>query len=195
MHCAEPTCVSVCLVGAFQKTALGPVVYDENKCIGCRYCMLACPFQVLVYEWSSRQPRVRKCDMCYDRLKAGKATACADACPSGATISGDRDQLIGEARRRIAEKPDQYYGRIYGIQEAGGTSTLFLSAVPFEKLGLRTNLPTTPLPNLTWSVLSRTPDIGSMATVVLGGIYWITHRREEVAAAEGPYGKGRAHER
>ena len=185
MHCAEPSCVSVCLVGAFQKTALGPVIYDEDKCIGCRYCMLACPFQVPTYEWSSRLPRVRKCDMCYDRVRAGKPTACAEACPTGATISGDRNQLIAEAKHRIAGKPDQYFGRIYGVEEAGGTSTLFLSAVPFGQIGLPTNLPNAPLPTLTWQILSRTPDIASLAGVLLGGVYWITHRREEVAAAEG----------
>jgi len=188
MHCADPSCVSVCLVGAFKKTALGPVIYDEDKCIGCRYCMLACPFQVPTYEWESRLPRVRKCDGCYDRLKAGKPTACAEACPTAATISGDRDQLIAEARRRIAEKPGQYYERVYGVEEVGGTATLFLSAVPFAQLGLPTNLPNTPLPKLTWQVLSRTPDIAGVAGLLMGGVYWITHRREEVAAAEG---KGR----
>ena len=91
MNCNEPTCVSVCPVGAFKKTAPGPVVYDQTKCIGCRYCMLACPFQVPAYEWSSRLPIVRKCDMCFDRLAAGKMTACSEACPTGATITGDRD--------------------------------------------------------------------------------------------------------
>jgi formate dehydrogenase iron-sulfur subunit len=193
MHCVDPTCVSVCLVGALQKTTLGPVVYDEDKCIGCRYCMLACPFQVPVYEWSSRLPRVRKCDMCYARLKAGKQTACAEACPTGATVSGDRDQLIAEARRRLAEKPGGYYPRIYGLEEVGGTCTLYLSAVPFEQSGLRTNLPASPLPQLTWRVLSHTPHIASMAGVALGGIYWITHRREEVAAAEGGSRTGSKH--
>ena len=185
MHCADPTCASVCPVGAFTKTALGPVVYDQTKCIGCRYCMLACPFQVPTYQWTSRLPIVRKCDMCYERVSHGKPTACAEACPTGATISGDRDQLIQEARRRINEKPGQYYARIYGVEEVGGTSTLFLSAVPFGQLGIPTNLPKTPLPMLTWRVLSRTPDIASIAGVLLGGVYWITHRRELVAAEEG----------
>ena len=98
MHCADPTCVSVCPVGALKKTALGPVVYDQTKCIGCRYCMLACPFQVPTYEWSSRLPIVRKCDMCYERVSHGKPTACTEACPTGATMCGDRDALIAEAR-------------------------------------------------------------------------------------------------
>lgn len=184
MHCLEPSCASVCPVGALQKTAAGPVVYAAEKCIGCRYCMLACPFQVPAYEWSSRTPKVRKCDECYDRQIAGKPTACTEACPAGATLSGDRDALIAEARKRLADKPTEYFPKIYGINEAGGTSVLFLSAVPFEQLGMKTNLPDQPLPRLTWNVLSLVPDIASVGSVLLGGVWWITHRRQEVAAAE-----------
>jgi formate dehydrogenase iron-sulfur subunit len=100
-------------------------------------------------------------------------------------MCGDRDQLIAEARRRITEKPDQYYQRIYGVEEVGGTSVLFLAGAPFGQLGIPTSLPKTPLPMLTWKVLSRTPDIASVAGLLLGGVYWITHRREKVAAEEG----------
>ena len=184
MHCQEPACASVCPVGALQKTSLGPVIYDETKCIGCRYCMVACPFQVPAYEWSSMTPRIRKCDGCHDRLMAGKVTACTEACPNNATLTGDRDALIAEARKRIAEKPSEYYPQIYGLNEVGGTTTLFLSAVPFEQLGLRTDLPKEALPPLTWRVLSMVPDVAVVGSVMLGGIYWITHRREQVAAAE-----------
>ncbi len=185
MHCAEPTCVSVCPVGALQKTAMGPVVYDAGKCMGCRYCMTACPFQVPAYEWNSRTPKVRKCDMCYDRQRAGKPTACTEACPVGATVAGERDALLAEARNRMAAKPDQYYPKIYGLREAGGTSVLYLSAVPFEQIGLKTNLPQEPLPALTWRVLELVPDVVTVGSVLLGGIYWITNRREEVARKEG----------
>ncbi len=185
MHCAEPTCVSVCPVGALQKTQLGPVVYDESRCIGCRYCMLACPFQVPVYEWGQQFPRVKKCDMCYARQKAGEPTACTEVCPTGATVSGDLDELIAEARRRITENTGQYYDHIYGLREVGGTSVLFLSAVPFEELGMRASLPHQPLPPLTWRALSLIPDIVTVGTVLLGGVWWITHRRDEVALAEG----------
>ena len=184
MHCAEPTCVSVCPVGALQKTALGPVIYDSSRCMGCRYCLTACPFQVPVYEWSARIPRVRKCDMCYERQMAGKATACTEACAFGATITGDRDAMIAEAKKRLAEKPSQYYQHIYGSTEAGGTSVLFLAAVPFDQLGLRMDLPQEALPVLTWHALSHVPDVVSMGAVLMGGIFWITHRREEVAKAE-----------
>lgn len=184
MHCSEPTCVSVCPVGALQKTALGPVIYDEDRCMGCRYCMLACPFQVPVYEWSEKLPRVKKCNMCYERLQKGLPTACSEACPTEATITGDRDAVIREARRRISENHSQYYDRIYGLHEAGGTSVLFLASVPLEQLGMRPSLPQEPLPVLTRRALSFVPDIVGVGTALLGGVYWITHRREEVAAAE-----------
>ena len=98
MNCVQPACASVCPVGALQKTALGPVVYDADKCMGCRYCMQACPFQVPSYEWSALLPRMRKCDMCYERQSQGKVTACSEACPVGATKTGDRDALIAEAQ-------------------------------------------------------------------------------------------------
>ena len=185
MNCLQPACVSVCPVGALEKTALGPVTYDSEKCMGCRYCMQACPFQVPSYEWSSRLPRMRKCDMCYDRQSHGKPTACAEACPVGATKNGDRDALVAEARQRIAERPDQYYHRVYGLSEAGGTSVLYLSAVPFEQIGFRTNVPEEPLPMLTWRVLELLPDVVSTGSVLLGGIWWITNRRAEVAKNDG----------
>jgi formate dehydrogenase iron-sulfur subunit len=183
MHCAEPTCVSVCPVGALQKTALGPVIYEEKKCMGCRYCMQACPFQVPSYEWNSRLPRVKKCDMCYDRQLEGKPTTCTEACPAEATITGDREELVAIARRRIAENPGQYYQKIYGLHEVGGTSVLFLSAVPFEQLGLK-NLPHEALPALTWRALELVPDVVTVGSVLLGGIWWLSNRRNEVAAAE-----------
>jgi formate dehydrogenase iron-sulfur subunit len=184
MNCAQPACASVCPVGAIQKTSLGPVVYDAEKCMGCRYCMQACPFQVPSYEWSSRLPRMRKCDMCFERQSKGLLTACAEACPVGATKNGERDELAAEARQRIAQNPTGYYPKIYGISEAGGTSVLYLSAVPFEQIGLRTNVPQAALPETTWRVLELVPDIVSTGTVLLGGIWWITNRRAEVAKAE-----------
>lgn len=197
MHCEQPTCASVCPVGALQKTELGPVIYDENKCMGCRYCMAACPFQVPSYEWSSRLPRVKKCNMCHERQIKGQMTACSEACPTGATITGERDQLIAEARKRIAEKPTEYYNGIYGLKDVGGTSVLMLSAVPFNQIGLKTNLPQENLPQLTWGVLEHIPDVVSMGSVLLGGVFWLRHRKEEVEEIEGPYpgnksGKGGA---
>jgi formate dehydrogenase iron-sulfur subunit len=185
MHCVEPTCASVCPVGALRKTPLGPVIYDEDRCMGCRYCMLACPFQVPAYEWSKVLPKVRKCDMCYQRQVAGKPTACSEACPTGATKTGDRDALISEAKQRLAANPKQYDGRIYGLSEVGGTSVFLLSSIPLEKFGYRGDLPREELPMLTRRVLAFVPDVVGVGGTLLGGIYWITHRREAVAAAEG----------
>jgi len=147
--------------------------------------MVACPFGVPKYEWNKALPGVRKCDMCADRQAAGLPTACAEACPTGATKVGERAALIAEAQQRIRENPGQYYPHIYGLREVGGTCVLMLSSVPFEKFGYRTDLEQEPLPLLTYRVLSRIPDLVGLGTVLLGGIWWITHRREEVAANEG----------
>jgi formate dehydrogenase iron-sulfur subunit len=188
MHCEDPTCASVCPVAALRKTPEGPVIYEESRCMGCRYCMVACPFGVPKYEWSKMLPKVRKCDMCVERAGQGLATACAEICPTGATISGDRDALVAEARKRLRDNPGQYVDHIYGLSEVGGTSVLLLSGVPFEQFGYRTDLIQQPLPLLTYRVLSRLPDLVAVGGVALGGIWWITHRRAEVAAAEGKAG-------
>jgi formate dehydrogenase iron-sulfur subunit len=185
MHCNEPTCASVCPVNAFKKTALGPVIYEAEKCMGCRYCMTACPFGVPSYEWNKRLPVVTKCDMCYDRQLKGEPTTCSEACPMEATVTGERDEILALAQQRIAGNPEQYYPKIYGLKEAGGTAVFFLSAVPFEQLGLRTDLPDHALGVLTWRALSTVPDVVAVGSVLLGGVYWITSRREEVARKEG----------
>jgi formate dehydrogenase iron-sulfur subunit len=192
MNCQDPTCASVCPVGAFRKTADGPVTYDASRCIGCRYCMLACPFSVPKYEWDKALPLVRKCDMCADRLAKGLQTACAEACPTGATKFGDRDALIAEAQDRMAKSPDQYVQHIYGREEVGGTSVLLLSSVPFETFGYQTSLSSQSMPLLTYRVLSHIPNLIGVGAVLLGGIWWITGRRAEVAAAEGRNGDRRA---
>lgn len=184
MHCQDPTCVSVCPVGAFKKTAAGPVVYDADRCMGCRYCMMACPFSVPRYEWALALPRVRKCTMCAPRQAQGLPPACAEVCPTEATIFGDREVMLAEAEKRLRENPSGYIQHIYGKNEAGGTSVLFLSAVPFEALGFPTNVPLEPLPMYTYRALSKIPSVVSAGALLLGGIWWITHRRAEVAEAE-----------
>ena len=182
MHCLEPTCVSVCPVGALSKTAQGPVAYDAGRCIGCRYCIMACPFGVPKYQWDRAVPVVGKCTLCADKVASGAATACAAACPTGATLFGERSALLAEARARIRDNPGQYVDHVYGAEEAGGTSVLMLSGVPFEKLGLTTDMPRQPLPLLTWQVLSKVPDFVALAGAFLYGVFWITRRRDEVAA-------------
>ncbi len=122
--------------------------------------------------------------MCSDRLAAGKMTACAEACPTGATKFGTRDELLAEAHDRIRQDPAKYVSHVYGETEVGGTSVLMLSSVAFEDFGFRTDLVHEPLPMFTFRVLSRIPDLVGLGSVLLGGIWWITHRREEVALAE-----------
>jgi len=138
MHCVEPACVSACIVGAFSKQPNGAVIYDSWKCIGCRYCIAACPFQVPAYEFNNAfTPKVRKCTFCFEkRTLKGEIPACVEACPMEAMVFGKRDELIELARERIKRYPDRYVPHIYGEHELGGTSWLYLSSVPFEQIDL-----------------------------------------------------------
>ena len=190
-HCEQPTCASVCPVAALQKTPEGPVVYDADRCIGCRYCIMACPFGVPKYQWDRPIPIVGKCILCAGRVAQGLPTACASVCPTGATLFGERDTLLHQARARIAAAPATYVDHVYGVTEAGGTSLLVLSGVPFEKLGMKTDVPRQPLPLLTWQVLSKIPSFVGVWATLLFGVHWITKRREEVSAYEAQ----REHER
>jgi formate dehydrogenase iron-sulfur subunit len=110
--------------------------------------------------------------------------ACAEACPTGATTFGDRDDLLREAYERIKAEPDKYVNRVYGEQEVGGTSILYLTNVPFEELGFKTHLQSTALPELTWNALSKIPGVVSVGGVLLFGVWWITNRRTEVRRLE-----------
>ncbi|MDP2207202.1 MAG: 4Fe-4S dicluster domain-containing protein [Bacteroidota bacterium] len=184
MHCKYPTCESVCPVGAFEHTKEGAVLYHAEKCIGCRYCMMACPFQAPRYEWASRTPQIQKCKLCIERITIGKETACTEACPVGATIFGDYNDILRIARQTVSAEPDKYVNHIYGENEVGGTSILYISDVPFEKLGFKTNLGTQKLPELTWSALSKIPSVVAVGGTLLYGIWWITNRRKEVIEFE-----------
>jgi formate dehydrogenase iron-sulfur subunit len=181
MHCQDPACASACLVGALKKTALGPVTYDASKCMGCRYCIVACPFNVPRYEWSKLVPYVKKCDMCAERQARGGQPACVEACPVQASISGWREEILEEAERRILG--GGYVKHIYGSEEAGGTSVFFISDVPFEKLGFGAP-PNQSLPVLTATALGDVPTVVLVGGGLLAGLYWITQRRAEVAKAE-----------
>ncbi|HHN75010.1 MAG TPA: 4Fe-4S dicluster domain-containing protein [Acidobacteria bacterium] len=185
MHCENPTCASVCPVAALQKSPLGPVTWSAERCIGCRYCMLACPFHVPRYQWNSPNPELRKCQMCAHRLAQGRPTACAEACPTGATTFGRRRTLLREGRNRIESDPETYLETIYGRQEAGGTSVLMLLGRTCGTAHLPANVPPYDLPRLTWGVLEKLPLIIPVWGVFLGGVYWLTQRREAVARAEG----------
>lgn len=189
MHCAEPACASVCPVAALYRAEDGSVRYRAERCIGCRYCLLACPFGAPTYRWSSASPIVQKCQFCPDRSAAGLGPACAAVCPTGALEAGDRDDLIATARGRIAG--GGYVERIYGLREAGGTSVLFLSDVPFDRLGLPAGVPEEPLPELTWAVLARIPDVVSVMGIGMTGLWWIIRRRQLLAGLIAGGGHGR----
>ena len=182
MHCQEPACAAACPVGALEKTDLGPVVYHSGKCIGCRYCMLACPFQVPTFEWSKALPLVRKCTMCFDRITNGELPACAKTCPAQAITFGDRDALVAEAWERIERNPSGYIHHVYGEKEIGGTSVLTLSSVPFEKLGLRTDLGEKPLPRLTHAAMQAIPAVMVGVGIVMGATYGLMKRRMALQA-------------
>jgi len=181
MHCLQPACVSACLVGALTRDATGAVVYDENKCIGCRYCMAACPFQVPAYEYENvLMPRVRKCTFCFNtRLASGGVPACVEACPMRVMSFGLRDDLIALGRERIRKNPDKYVEQIYGEHEAGGTAWMYLAAVPFEQLDLP-RLGYHPLPGYTEPVQHALfkwflPPLGLFAA--LAGAMWYNKRK------------------
>ncbi len=181
MHCDYPACVSACIVGAISKTENGSVVWDTDMCIGCRYCIVACPFQIPTFEYEKAlDPKIVKCDFCIDRTNEGKIPACVNICPVEALTYGTREELITEARRRIKNNPDKYYDHIFGEHEVGGTSWLYLSDKNltdsvFPKLG------DNPAPGVSESIQHGlfayfVPPIAVYA--LLGGIMWLTKDKE-----------------
>jgi Fe-S-cluster-containing dehydrogenase component len=137
MHCVDPACASACMLHSLHKDeTTGIVEYDPQYCVGCRYCQMACPFNVPKFEFDKAAPKIVKCEMCRHLLAQGKIPACCDVCPRGAVIYGKRADLLAEAKRRIETEPGRYVPHVYGETEAGGTQVLYVSHVPFEKLGL-----------------------------------------------------------
>ncbi|HEU5300250.1 MAG TPA: 4Fe-4S dicluster domain-containing protein [bacterium] len=183
MHCTEPACASACPVAALRKTAAGPVVYDADRCMGCRYCLLACPFQIPRFEWRKALPVVTKCDMCAARQAEGKGPVCVEACPADALAFGPREKMLAEASRRIAAENTRYIPAIYGAEEAGGTSILYVSDVPFEELGFRVVV-REPLPAYTWKALGKLPGVVIGLGAVLTGIEVVIRRRTEMQEKE-----------
>lgn len=181
MHCLQPACASACLVKALEKTPEGPVVYHEARCIGCRYCMIACPFGIPQFEYSKALPYVRKCTFCSHRLAEGKDPACTSVCPTGALQFGTRNDLLQIAKTRIYQNPTRYVPHIYGEHEAGGTGLLYISSVPFERLGFGTEVGTTAYPQLTWPFLSAVPFVLTLWPPLLIGLYAFTRSREKAA--------------
>ncbi len=182
MHCLEPACVSACIVGALQKTPEGPVTYNADRCIGCRYCLVACPFQIPAYEYNDPiAPRVRKCNFCFERVKEGRRPACVEACPREAIVFGKREELIELARKKIHAKPARYNDHIYGEKEVGGTSWLYLTGQPVEELGMPALDEKVP-PQLTESIQHGVFKYGLPPLALyglLGGIMWFTNRKND----------------
>jgi len=181
MHCDHPACVSACIVGAFSKTEYGAIVWDETKCIGCRYCMVACPFQIPTFDFDKAiEPNISKCDFCIDRLKVGKIPACVEICPVETLTFGPRKDLIEVARKKIKNFPDRYINRIFGEAEVGGTSWLYLASSQFEKLDFP-KLGKNPAPGVSETIQHGIfayfiPPIALYA--LLGGIMWVNKKSE-----------------
>jgi formate dehydrogenase iron-sulfur subunit len=177
MHCNDPSCVSACIVGALSKEAMGPVIYNAKKCIGCRYCMVACPFQIPAYEYfNALTPQVRKCTFCFNEIKDGGLPACAQMCPREVMIFGKKSDLLHLARWKMKNNPGKYVDHIYGEKEVGGTSWMYLAAEPFDTIGFP-SLGTKAPPRLTEAIQHGlfqgfAAPIGLFT--VLGGIMWAT---------------------
>jgi Fe-S-cluster-containing dehydrogenase component len=181
MHCNEPACASACLTQAMKKTEEGPVIWRGEKCMGCRYCMVSCPFDMPKFEYHSSNPKILKCTMCFEnRLKEGKVPVCVENCPNEALLFGTRRELIKEARRRIHENPDMYVDHIYGEHEAGGTSWLYLSPVPFKELGFKTSVEKSSYPALTKGFLYSVPTVFVVVPALLAGIHQATKNNHNI---------------
>jgi formate dehydrogenase iron-sulfur subunit len=182
-HCLEPACVSVCPVGAMYKTPDGPVLYDSSRCMGCRYCMMACPYGIPRYEWDTAAPSVCKCTLCVERLSAGKLPACVEACPDEALIFGERAELLALAHERLAYEPGRYLPRVFGEQEYGGSSVMYISDVDLSFLAPNSDLRETALPELSWSWLSKVPALSLATGGLMTGLFWVIGRRMQVKEA------------
>ena len=196
-HCLEPACASACFVRALVKTEQGAVTWNSSVCVGCRYCMIACPFEVPAFEYNEPlTPRIMKCDMCYAHITSGKlqVPGCVGDCPKEALVYGKRSDLIKAARERIRVFPDRYRDHIYGEREMGGTSWLYLAGVPFKSIGMREDLGTASGPELTSGALAAVPIVAVAWPALLAGIYAVSKRKDIVAKEEKMQAVARARE-
>lgn len=184
MHCGQPACAAACPTNAMEKTHEGPVIWHGDRCMGCRYCMVACPFQIPKFEYDSPNPRIQKCIMCYDRLQEGKLPACVEACPADALQFGTKRELMEIARTRIYKNPEKYVHHIYGQYEVGGTDWIYLSAVPFDQIGFRTDLGEDTYPDYTREFLYAVPLVFLGFPTLLYGLSELTKRGEGAQGGE-----------
>ncbi len=185
MHCGQPACAAACLTNAMEKTETGPITWDGNKCMGCRYCMLACPFNIPKFEYYSINPKIQKCIMCSERLEEGGKPACVETCPSDALMFGKKKELMQIARVRIYSHPDTYVRHIYGEHEVGGTSWLYLASVPFDQLGFRTDLGTLTYPDYTREFLYAVPMVFLLGPPLLYGLNQLASRNSDESSEGG----------
>jgi Fe-S-cluster-containing dehydrogenase component len=182
MHCDHPACVSACIVGAFSKEENGSVIWDTDKCIGCRYCMVACPFQIPAFEFDKViQPEIRKCDFCFNRTTKGDLPACVDICPMEVLTYGRRDDLLRLARERIKLYPKRYINHIFGEHEVGGTSWMYMASKDFAELQFP-KLGNSPAPGVSETIQHGifayfVPPIALYA--LLGGVMWLNKDRKK----------------
>jgi len=180
MHCWQPACTAACLTNAMFKTKDGPVTWNGDKCMGCRYCMVSCPYDVPKFEYFDWNPKIQKCNMCFERLQQGKKPACVEACPTDTLMFGMKRELLEIARHRVYNYPEKYVHQIYGEYEVGGTGWLYLSSVPFEQIGFRTDLGTTPYPEYTKEFLISVPLVLFAIPAFLLGLNLLTDRKKEL---------------
>ncbi len=185
-HCNEPACLTSCFVNAYTKTPEGAVIYDPKVCVGCRTCMIACPFYVPAYSYSSvLNPVVKKCIMCYDtRLKDGKPPACVEACPNQVMTFGKRSELLKLGKERIRNNPNKYVDHIYGEKEVGGTAWMYLSSVPFEEVGFNTDIGDKPIINYVKEFLTIVPMVLTIWPALFTGFHLLAKRKNELKETE-----------
>ena len=182
-HCLEPACLTSCFVNAYTKTPEGAVIYDSTVCVGCRTCMVACPFYIPTFRYSSAfKPRIMKCVFCYDtRLTQGLPPACVEACPQEALTFGRRTDLVAAGKQRILENPGTYVDHLYGEHEAGGTSWMYLSPAPFEQVGIDTTVPKEPILNYVKDFLSIVPMVLTIWPALFAGFHLLATRKDKMA--------------
>ncbi len=185
-HCNEPACLTSCFVNAYTKTPEGAVIYNSKVCVGCRTCMIACPFYVPTFKYSSAfKPQIMKCIFCYDtRLKEGKPPACVEACPQEALTFGKREDMLDVAHQRIRMNPGKYVEHVYGEHEAGGTSWMYISPVPFDKVGLDTDVPQEPILNYVKGFLAIVPMVLTIWPALFTGFHLLATRKDRIEELE-----------
>jgi Fe-S-cluster-containing dehydrogenase component len=186
MHCDHPACVSACIVGALSKQENGAVIWDTDRCIGCRYCMVACPFQIPAFEYGKAlNPSILKCDFCFERRKQAQLPACVESCPVEALTYGPREELVRVAKEKVKRLPDRYVNHVFGELEVGGTDWLYLAGTDFANLEFP-KLGSKPAPGVSESIQHGifayfVPPVSLYA--LLGAMMWIArHSRDEQEA-------------